>query len=609
MAEFNDLDVLLYEPTESYDIGESPLLDVRDEEEARVDTFSPIDSPTKELIGDFTAPDLTVRREKLPGSLPETPEFPQSSPLSHLKPDSPVPSSFGLENTEFQTPAPAVPQTTIPMPLQFIQNDFYQRRHCDPQHHGDIALGHAIPRQEHPSSHALKQQTQTCQENGFSTSLPAGLPSATLNLPTDKRLTRRGRWELATAQCLQLLPETILRKITVDVLSHMEPPILQQLASWADVLDKKASRFNVEVPNPNCGPCHVSKEYVDARTDDPNSQSVAQSFQEGGMVGNGTRQPVYSTEDPIGVDSEPGPFVTRDHPGAPNPLQNASVGGAIKLETMLDTATQLHMTQVEVEHSPLNIYPTAVPLVDLGPTVPSRLLQPTVQCSVLPGIRKTVKRRAPLSKDGRGRSSRKEENRTKKPKKTTARNIASDDGVSSRYTQTWKQTLAQKEARENATKSKAKRKLASIGAGADPCEPNSKRVAVASDSSIKAAKPMSEAAKFIAQKHLDVRRRNMERRWESAQNGQQGSMIQGSAPSSTPSRFCHLCTRTAKMDVVLVCKNVSRGTCRKVVCFRCVEDQSWNLQALLEDQNWTCTHCRNVSTHVRRTPNPYNAKQ
>lgn len=604
MVEFNDLDALLYEPTEPYDISASPLLDVRNEEEARVDTFSPIDSPTKELLGDYTAPDIAVRSEKLPGSLPGAPEFPQSSPLSHLKPDSPAPSSFGLENPEFETPAPAGPQTT-PMPVQLLQSNFCQNLPCDPQHRGDIDLGLVTPRQEHSSSHVLKQQPQTCQENAFSTSPPACLQSTTLHLPTDKRLTRRGRWELATAKCLQLLPESVLRKITVDVLSHMEPPILQLLASWADILDKKASPFSVAVPNSNCGPCPVSKEDVDVRTDYPNSPSVAQCSQEGDIVNSDTRQPVCTIEDPVGVESEPGPLVMSENPDAPNPLPNAS-GRAIKLETMLDTGTKFHKTQVEVGQSPLNIYATAMPLEDLGLSAPRRLLQPTAQPSVLSRIRKTsVKRRAPLSKKGRGGISRKVENQTKKPQKETIRNIASDNRVSSRYIQTWKQTLAQKEARENAAKSKAKRKHTSIRA--DPCEPNSKRVAVASDSNIKAAKPMSEAAKFIAQKHLDIRRRNMEQRRESAQNGQQGSMIHGSAPSSTPSRFCHLCTRTAKLDVVLVCNNVSRGTCRKVVCFRCVQDQSWNLQALLEDQKWTCTHCRNVSTKLVSTPKPYNA--
>lgn len=68
-----------------------------------------------------------------------------------------------------------------------------------------------------------------------------------------------------------------------------------------------------------------------------------------------------------------------------------------------------------------------------------------------------------------------------------------------------------------------------------------------------------------------------------------------SSGGSTPSRFCHICTRAAKPDVVLVCGNVGRGTCRKVICFKCIRDMSWDWGSLHGTEPWTCTHCREVS--------------
>lgn len=73
--------------------------------------------------------------------------------------------------------------------------------------------------------------------------------------------------------------------------------------------------------------------------------------------------------------------------------------------------------------------------------------------------------------------------------------------------------------------------------------------------------------------------------------------VVGTPPSSTPSRFCHICTRSAKPNNMLVCSNVTKGTCRKIICFRCVRDVRWDWGALKEDESWICTHCRNVWHH------------
>lgn len=70
--------------------------------------------------------------------------------------------------------------------------------------------------------------------------------------------------------------------------------------------------------------------------------------------------------------------------------------------------------------------------------------------------------------------------------------------------------------------------------------------------------------------------------------------IVGPSPSCTPSRFCHICTRSAKPNDMLICSNVKRGTCRKIICFRCVRDVRWDWGAMKDDESWICTHCRNV---------------
>lgn len=64
---------------------------------------------------------------------------------------------------------------------------------------------------------------------------------------------------------------------------------------------------------------------------------------------------------------------------------------------------------------------------------------------------------------------------------------------------------------------------------------------------------------------------------------------------STPSRFCHICTRSAKQEDVLVCANLQRGTCRKVVCNRCIRDLKWDWGIMADSKDWLCTHCRKVS--------------
>lgn len=78
-----------------------------------------------------------------------------------------------------------------------------------------------------------------------------------------------------------------------------------------------------------------------------------------------------------------------------------------------------------------------------------------------------------------------------------------------------------------------------------------------------------------------------------------------SAPSTTaklryskgaaPSKYCHVCGRSAKTVSVALCGNNRLGLCRKVVCDKCLlmhQRDSWEL-AKREGGGWICMHCRN----------------
>lgn len=101
-----------------------------------------------------------------------------------------------------------------------------------------------------------------------------------------------------------------------------------------------------------------------------------------------------------------------------------------------------------------------------------------------------------------------------------------------------------------------------------------------------------QVAKYLDSKLLDLQRKNPPRK---NKEPTQPSLSSASATrGSTPSRFCHLCTRITKQELALICGNVEKGTCRKVICWRCVKDFCWDWDALKANTNWICTHCRSA---------------
>lgn len=601
MVDFNDLVTLLCEPTEQFDIDSSPLLDAKNEEEARLDSFSPFISPTKELLGDFPASCLTPPQEKLAGPLPEAQKFPQSSPLSNLKLDSPIPSSFRLDSPK----VPALAQA-FSVPNQSGLQDAL----CEAQQSGVTKLECPSPTQEQ-SRQGRSQQALACEED-LLTPQSKDRRTVALNLPKDRFLTGRERLETAASHCLPRIAEKDLRevlanclplllrkdleKVLKEIVSRLDGEAVEELCAWPAAMSLK-SKANREARGSNSVLHPFSREDVDVSKDgQPSNSLAADLLSQGEMAGIGSGQPNWASPDVV-VVGEPGALMTNVQHCIPSQMIHEPVAEMVNAERFERTVNDSSINPMNAKRASVAFFPEVLPAEEACQPKPTPPLQPTAQHTVSPGIAKTIVKPTALS--SKKESSRKQERASRNTQKGVQRNTVPENGVPSRYLETWKQTVAQKEARDNASKSRAKRRLASIGSSS--CEPSSKRPAVAVEPSTEVTKSMSEVARYIAKKHQDVRRRNIEKRKESDLGSQEGSVTPGSVASSIPSRFCHLCTRTASLDVLLVCSNVSRGTCRKVICFRCVGEQGWSLPELLADQNWTCTHCKKVRPPSRKT--------
>lgn len=60
----------------------------------------------------------------------------------------------------------------------------------------------------------------------------------------------------------------------------------------------------------------------------------------------------------------------------------------------------------------------------------------------------------------------------------------------------------------------------------------------------------------------------------------------------SPSRFCHICSRTPKNVRLAVCRRINDGICRKVVCEKCFEDYGFgHFDGAYNTSNWLCAHC------------------
>lgn len=87
---------------------------------------------------------------------------------------------------------------------------------------------------------------------------------------------------------------------------------------------------------------------------------------------------------------------------------------------------------------------------------------------------------------------------------------------------------------------------------------------------------------------------------------------------SVPSRFCHICNRNSRNMRVAVCDKIKLGTCWKVTCEGCFEEDKlgvFNDAADIQNSVWSCTHCtstcparakcrthHNIRDHVEENP-------
>lgn len=60
-----------------------------------------------------------------------------------------------------------------------------------------------------------------------------------------------------------------------------------------------------------------------------------------------------------------------------------------------------------------------------------------------------------------------------------------------------------------------------------------------------------------------------------------------------PSMHCHICCRSAKNVKVNACARVQKGTCRKVICERCLSEYP-HLATISKEEGWVCSHCQGL---------------
>jgi arginyl-tRNA--protein-N-Asp/Glu arginylyltransferase len=59
-----------------------------------------------------------------------------------------------------------------------------------------------------------------------------------------------------------------------------------------------------------------------------------------------------------------------------------------------------------------------------------------------------------------------------------------------------------------------------------------------------------------------------------------------------PSKFCHVCARSADIVELVPCRNVKYGVCRKSVCRKCFVENGWNWSGAVEyPGSFACMHC------------------
>lgn len=686
MGSLNDFESFLYDATVAGAMNVTPLLDLPNAEEALHDTFSPIDSPSKdflESIENISPPNNSANTPLTsPAStLPHLTKFPHVSPLSYLQSNTPSPT-LGLpvsqnagpiskeldeEQAASQVPIDVLPQEnmdleTLPeeqvlsgskalqnaeggMEKNEKANDGQVNPSCPNFHilqeieevrserHGDSAFPGAQQRatresfknsaSQAASVHVLQAtrsvpgeiplnvkyqgMQQTIHHNRSQPVQQSQLQSHSMDLqfpptnksdddfrlqdPLDRSLERRNRQMMAISECLRLLPEGALEKILLIVMKEIPPQLTLQLNAGAAVLDQLGSAVREpswSEPSKHSNGIHEPSPTHSIFEATQPAQAILETLPK--VQNTSAQQPVSGNH-------------SESVSNIPDVISQGEGVYSVDGKSLKKLISPLEYAKSGLDHE---LHQSVQPVILENPENLRALKVETFynigcpgESSSQDGLHASAYNCIPVTHSVHQGSQRAEkenlrsqnfqlqpqcipETEVQEPRAILQASEWSLPGARNLGTTTKSATLNGKRPREVLQQSFSSSDV--------------KRVKGSSDSKSRQKKGLSEAAKLIARKHRDIRLRNQKEL--AAQSGQPSSTGLPLAPCATPSRFCHLCTRTANQDEVLVCKNVARGACRKVICFRCAEDHRWNVQTLRNDKNWTCTHCRNVSVKM-----------
>lgn len=687
MGNLNDLDPFLCDATIAEAMNVPPLLDLPNEEEARRDTFSPIDSPAKEYLETIenSVPPINPTSALLPGpshTPPHLVKLLQVSPLSYLQSSTPSPAP-GLPVSQdagliFKEPReePGDQQATFDVSLHDemdnrttnfeyaqVNLESLNAAHSVVEQHGketdEVTVAPYLPARSNlhgvgefqparqvddifPNDQqtASREKTDECSVNQPNPTYPCQvtgvvsnktpvndeyqntqkalqndetfipqriqakdqslglqLPSTgasddnfKLQLPLDKSLDRRKRWMIAVSQCLKLLSESVLEQVTLYVMREMPPDVILQLKAWATTLDQPDSIAKESFRNNEGRPSNGT-----------NGSTIAQSILQEAQHSQLEHEIVSNLHDTKPQDlEEECNLETKSnipenlyrgnniHPAEHNSLKalispleyvKTTPGDKIKRDTGDIVHKQLgEHTEFNTEHRRDMRYPGESNSQDRLHTFANHDIPVT-----FPVAHETLSGERENWHVGTFHLQSQSMTGAEVPEPQSVLQLSQ-----------WTQTGTSMETSGYARTEKRSRELFERSCFL----PNAKRIKSGSNGKTKPKGALSEAAKLIARRHQDLRLRNQ--REQSVQSEHLLATALPLAPCATPSRFCHLCTRTARQDEVLVCKNVARGACRKVICFRCAEDHRWDVETLRKDTSWTCTHCRNVSVKTTR---------
>ena len=587
MTDFNDLASLFDQPIETCVLDSPSVLDTHNAERGELLSFSPLFSPPDASQNKIPESEITLTPPRMEKALPNATSLPPSSTFLSLPHCSPV-----LPIDECDMPHGNENVQALLHPSQAGMHNVT----------GDTNQGEMLRMQNTTAQvqqpGGFLESSNTCIREPSEMGKPSNR-SSMLREPQPQKVSKRPQLEIVASHCLLAMTETNAKQL---------------ISSCLLLLSEEDLFRTVEVMTSMVDDEHMAKLWSHASARRSSSGTPSQPLETQWKVQGAAEAGDFYQVSPI-VNSEPLGHVEstpvgsewkdfgRSYPAslqAPNfakaPLQCYPsivvnrTGGRKK-----ETAEKLVLNDTETEQ-PANGYDSNIlPAVTVDQLISTTPLSSQELNATPFGVHKGIQKQG--TKNSAKRCSRNAAGPTRKARKGAQKQESASPKLYRSSTVYFNGTPPQQDSRINPLRLAVKRKISCIGPNA--CAASAKRIAIIPESLPHPPRPMSEAAKLIARKHEDVRRRNMEKRLGSGPNLQQSSASPNAAPSSAPSRFCHLCTRAGTTRELLVCSNVKRGSCRKVICHRCIREHKWDMAKIQADSSWTCTHCRKVRLQTR----------